>query len=203
LTGTVALVQRGACPDGVVGSSFYEKALHAQEAGAAAAIIYNNVPGLVNPTVEGDVEITIPVIFIGLEDGLAIAASAAAGGAEMVWTDETAQAPNPTGGLSSSFSSYGLAADLSLKPDIGAPGGSIWSTVPMEQGSYGSNSGTSMAAPHVAGAAALYLQAHADAEPAQVRDAMLNTADPTVWSLNPDIGLLEPVNHQGAGMLDI
>lgn len=203
LTGTVALVQRGACPDGVVGTSFYEKALNAQEAGAAAAIIYNNAPGLVNPTVEGEVEITIPVIFIGLEDGLAIAASVADGGAEMVWTDQTAQAPNPTGGLISSFSSYGLAADLSLKPDIGAPGGSIWSTVPMEQGSYGSNSGTSMSAPHVAGAAALYLQAHADAEPAQVRDAMLNSADPTAWSLNPAIGLLEPVNHQGAGMLDI
>ncbi len=204
LTGTAVLIQRGACPEGVIGSSFYEKALHAQEAGAAAAIIYNNVPGLLNPTVEGEVEITIPVVFIDLEDGLAIHASATdADGAELVWTEETAQAPNPTGGLISSFSSYGLAADLSLKPDIGAPGGSIWSTVPVEQGGYGSNSGTSMAAPHVAGAAALYLQAHADSEPAQVRDALLNSADPTLWALNNEIGLLEPVNHQGAGMLDI
>lgn len=203
MAGTVALIQRGACPEGVFGSSFYEKALNAQEAGAAAAIIYNNVPGLLNPTVEGEVEITIPVIFIDLEDGLAIYESAIDDGAEMVWTDETAQAPNPTGGLVSAFSSFGLAADLSLKPDLGAPGGSIWSTLPMEQGSYGSNSGTSMASPHVAGAAALFLQQHGDAEPADVRDALLNSADPSLWSLNDTIGLLEPVNHQGAGLLDI
>lgn len=204
LTGTIALVQRGACPDGVVGTSFYEKALNAQEAGAAAAIIYNNAPGLVNPTVEGEVEITIPVIFVGLDDGLAIYATATDDdGAEVTWTDETAQAPNPTGGLVSDFSSFGLAADLSLKPDLGAPGGSIWSTLPLEGGAYGSNSGTSMASPHVAGAAALYLQAHPDAEPLQVRDAFQNTADPAVWSLNPSLGILEPTNHQGAGLLDV
>src|SRR5690606_37818504 len=122
------------------------------------------------------VEITIPVIFVGLDDGLAIYATATDDdGAEVTWTDETAQAPNPTGGLVSDFSSFGLAADLSLKPDLGAPGGSIWSTLPLEGGAYGSNSGTSMASPHVAGAAALYLQAHPDAEPLQVRDAFQNT----------------------------
>src|SRR5690606_39562637 len=72
---STTLFRSGACPDGVVGTSFYEKALNAQEAGAAAAIIYNNAPGLVNPTVEGEVEITIPVIFVGLDDGLAIYAT--------------------------------------------------------------------------------------------------------------------------------
>lgn len=202
VTGAAALIQRGACPVGTPGSSFYEKALHAQEAGAVAVVIYNNVPGLINPTVEGEVEITIPVIFIGLDEGLA-AYEATADGATLTWTAETVQMPNPTGGLISSFSSYGLAADLSLKPDLGAPGGSIWSTLPIEQGAYGSNSGTSMASPHVAGAAALYLQAHPRAKPAQVRDALLNSADPSLFSLAPSTGLLSPTNQQGAGMLDI
>lgn len=196
LSGKVALIERGIC-------SFYEKAFNAQEAGAIGVILYNNVPGMINPTVEGDPPVTIPVVMIFQEAGQALDASVVAGDADITWTEDTATAPNPTGGMISSFSSYGMTAELGLKPDLGAPGGSIYSTVPLEQGGYGNNSGTSMSSPHAAGAAALVLQAHPDLEPGQVRDALQNSADPAVWSLNPALGLLEGAHRQGAGLIDV
>jgi minor extracellular serine protease Vpr len=52
----------------------------------------------------------------------------------MTWTEEKGSFVNPTGGLISSFSSYVLSPDLALKPDFGAPGGSIYSTNPLEWG---------------------------------------------------------------------
>jgi hypothetical protein len=76
-----------------------------------------------------------------------------------------------TGALSGS-SSYGATT-----VDIGAPGNNIWSTLPA--GSYGSFSGTSMATPHVAGAAALYKSHYPTATAEQIRDILLNTAKPT------------------------
>jgi hypothetical protein len=120
----------------------------------------------------------------------------------MTWTDQLTSTPNPTGGLISGFSSFGLAADLSLKPDIGAPGGSIYSTVPIELGSYGQNSGTSMSSPHVAGAAALMLEARPDTSSNEMRARLQNSADPTGWWASPALGL-DNVHRQGAGMLDI
>ena len=110
---------------------------------------------------------------------------------------------NPTGNLISSFSSYGLAADLTLKPDIGAPGGSINSTYPLEQGGNANISGTSMSSPHVAGAAALLLQAKPNTRALKVRDSLQNSADPKVWAGNPATGILDNVHRQGAGMVDI
>ncbi|MEE6283230.1 S8 family serine peptidase [Georgenia sp. MJ170] len=204
LTGQAVLVERGAHADHPdCDASFYAKSLAAQQAGAAAVLLYNNVPGLFSATVEGAEEITIPVAGLSQESGLAADAAVLDGGATLTWTDEVGSMPNPTGGLISSFSSYGLGADLSLKPDIGAPGGNIYSTYPLEKGEFATVSGTSMAAPHVAGAVALLLQARPDVEAHDVRDLLLNSADPAVWSLNPDLGLIEPVHRQGAGMLDI
>jgi len=75
------------------------------------------------------------------------------------------------------FSSWGPPPDLSFKPDITAPGGGIWSTVPIAQGSYDDYSGTSMAAPHIAACAALLLEEHPDWTPDQVKTALMNTAE--------------------------
>jgi len=76
-----------------------------------------------------------------------------------------------TGGLSS-FSSYGAT-----QVDIAAPGSSIHSTLPGS--TYGVLSGTSMATPHVTGAAALYASANPLATAAQIKAAILNTAEIT------------------------
>lgn len=196
LTGMVVLIRRGTC-------SFHEKALNAQQAGASAVVLYNNSAGRFSPTVAGIPEITIPVVAISDAEGALINSRLALGPVDMTWTDQFDTFINPSGGLISSFSSYGLSPDLDLKPDIGAPGGLIRSTYPLESGGYATISGTSMASPHVAGAAALFLQARPGSTPDEVRDTLLNSADPKNWSLNPGIGLLDHVHRQGAGMLDI
>ena len=99
----------------------------------------------------------------------------------------------------SSFSSYGMTAELKLKPDIGAPGGLIRSTYPLEKGGYAIVSGTSMASPHVAGGAALYLEAHPGTTQAELRTRLQNSADPIQFNA----AFLDVVHRQGAGMLDI
>jgi subtilisin family serine protease len=83
-----------------------------------------------------------------------------------------------TGALSS-FSNY-----AATKVDIGAPGSGIYGTLPGGRGrtvnsSYGSYSGTSMATPHVAGAAALYAAYHPGSSAATIKNAILGSAVPT------------------------
>jgi hypothetical protein len=74
------------------------------------------------------------------------------------------------------FSSRGPAAGSgAIKPDLVAPGVSIKSTIP--GGLYMPLSGTSMAAPYVAGLAALLLEAHPDWSPARIKSALVNTAN--------------------------
>jgi subtilisin family serine protease len=84
-----------------------------------------------------------------------------------------------TGALSS-FSNYN-----SVTVDIGAPGSGIWSTIPVSSrgkiiSGYASYNGTSMATPHVTGAAALYKSIYPTATAAQVRAAILSSATPTL-----------------------
>ncbi|PKO06549.1 MAG: peptidase S8 [Chloroflexi bacterium HGW-Chloroflexi-3] len=194
--GKVALAVRGAC-------SFAEKALKAFEAGAVGVVIHNNVAGVFNGTLGAPLPgfNHLPVVGISQADGLFIRAQEAP--IYMTWTDQLDSFLSPTGGLISSFSSYGLAPDLTLKPDIGAPGGNIYSTYPLEKGGYATLGGTSMSSPHVAGAVALLLQAKPKLKAYEVRDILQNSADPKLWSLAPGYGLLDHVHRQGAGMLDI
>lgn len=74
----------------------------------------------------------------------------------------------------SSFSNYGSCLDLF------APGSSITSTWHTSDTATNTISGTSMAAPHVAGVAALYLQGNTSASPSTVRNAIVNSATPNV-----------------------
>jgi hypothetical protein len=194
LMGKVALVPRGTY-------SFRQKAMNAIDAGAVAVVVYNNVPGLFNGTLGSPLPNPKPVVGISQADGLFIGEQTAP--IMMTWTDQMALFPSPTAGLISSFSSYGLSPDLAVKPDIGAPGGNIYSTYPLEKGGYTVMGGTSMAAPHVAGAAALLLQARPNTPSQAVRSILQNSADPACWSLVPGLGFLDHVHRQGAGMLDI
>lgn len=75
-----------------------------------------------------------------------------------------------------SWSNYGSAS-----VDLGAPGVSIWSTVPGKKGlsAYSSYNGTSMATPHVTGAAAFYAAAHTNTSAAAIKGAILSTVVPT------------------------
>ncbi len=203
LTGTVALIRRGTC-------TFYLKSSNAQEAGAVAVVLYNNNPpnvGRFNPTVApptgAEPPITIPVVSISDAEGALIDSRLAAGPVDMTWTDQVSRFSNTTANRISSFSSYGLSPDLALKPDIGAPGGFILSTYPLERGGYAVISGTSMSSPHVAGAVALLLEAHPNMSAQSVDEILQNSADPKNWQGNPGLGFLDQVHRQGAGMLDI
>ncbi len=194
LTGKVALAARGTCAFGV-------KAANAINAGAVAVLISNNVAGVFSGTLGAPLDGGTPVVGISLADGNFIRAQAAP--VMMTWTDQEDSFPSPTGGLISSFSSYGLSPDLALKPDIGAPGGNIYSSYPLELGGYTTMSGTSMSSPHVAGAVALLLQAKPKTPSQVVRDILQNSALPKNWWGNPGLGFLDNVNRQGAGMLQI
>jgi len=196
VAGTAVLIRRGTC-------SFYVKAFNAQSAGASAVVLYNNATGFVTPTVAGSPPITIPVVMLTAADGSALDGLIAAGPTTLTWTSSTTSVPNPTGGLISSFSSFGLTAELGLKPNLGAPGGSIYSSYPLELGGAASLSGTSMASPHVAGAAALILQALPKTPANAMLGVLQNSAKPKNWSLSPGLGLLDHTHRQGAGLIDI
>ena len=117
------------------------------------------------------------------------------------------QSPNP-GDVIAGFSSRGPTQDKFLKPDVVAPGVDVVSSgygvgdFPIPFTGFGSASGTSMARPHVAGSAALLLQLHPNWTPAQVKSALMTTANENVWT-DTNQNVRASVLARGAGRIDL
>jgi hypothetical protein len=88
---------------------------------------------------------------------------------------------------------------LQMKPDVSAPGVGILSSVPASEGGFGELSGTSMAAPHVAGAAAVLKQRHPSWTVAQLKSALEQTGDP----VHSTTGAEALATREGGGMIDL
>ena len=175
LTGAVALVSRGTC-------TFASKAARARAAGAIGLVVVDNRPGEANTI---PIELPLPGGMISDLDGARLRDALAALGGRAPVRIRRVPAQTETGrsGIITSFSSAGPTAfEHSLKPDVAAPGGQILSsTLRQAGGPFAVYDGTSMAAPHVSGAAALLRQRHPAWLPYQVKSALVSTAGPA-WA---------------------
>lgn len=169
----LAVSQRGTC-------ARVSKAIYAQQAGAAAAVMVNNTNDL--PPYEGFItanpdtgeQIVLEIPFLGVRSG--DGAKLVAGGTA---TMTPAQIANPGFRGYASFTSSGpRSGDSAISPDVAAPGVSISSAAVGSGSGAAILSGTSMAAPHVAGVAALSVQAHPAWSAPQVAASVVSTADP-------------------------
>ena len=182
--GKIAVISRGAIP-------FVDMATNAKANGAVGVIVYNHVDGEIPFEIAG---MALPTIKMTGADGQQLLAGIEEGFNTVTFNFELKQAVGET---MADFSSRGPVMNTwMIKPDVSAPGVAIISTVP---GGYGSKQGTSMSAPHVAGAAALILQANPDWGVDFVKAALMNTSE----KLYDENGNLYPHNSQGAGSIRV
>jgi len=176
-TGTVVITVRGTC-------ARVARAVYGQKAGAVAVVMINTSPGY--PPFEGQItsnpdtgeKYTVTIPFLGAlqADGATLLA---AGGESVTLT--SASVPNPGYKTAASFTSGGPRnPDSAPKPDVIAPGISVTSAgMGTGTGSLVA-SGTSMACPMTAGVAALVKQKNPTWTGAQIKAAIMNTADPSL-----------------------
>ncbi len=197
-------------------TTFAEKANTATELGAAAIIIYNNMPGTINMDLSEYFYLQ-PCVSITQEQGAmvkAVGTPSQTGAGLNYYTGTIAvhseiianyyESPYLT---MSSFSSWGIPSDLSMKPEITAPGGNILSVdgAAWDSTAYTSMSGTSMAAPQVAGLTALmmqYLEEQLLSQPgltnrALTQSLLMSTAKPMFEEAS---GYYYSILRQGAGL---
>ena len=202
LTGSIALLGRGTC-------DFTVKMRNARNAGAVGVVMVNHTAGEA-PFVMAhnglEPRPTIPGVMISLADGLVVddhdgdAAILRALGEYVTSVEDT----NLMAGFSSQGPTHG---DLLIKPDVVAPGADVISSFPSHTCAappcWSFLGGTSMATPHLAGAAAVVRAAHPSWSAAEVRSAVVNTAQQGVLR-HPETGAVtDDAQIVGAGLLDV
>jgi len=190
---SILLLERGSDVKGEK-AFFVEKERNAAQSGANALIVYNNEPGiffgeLVQPNSKSS-NPTIPVISISRSDGLAIRKSLQN---ETIAKLDVFSHPD----FIAPFSSRGPVSPFYIKPDLVAPGVFVNST--LIGGKYNLTSGTSIAAPHVAGAVALLLQKDPNLKPDEVASILSTTTDPVTDAYGKDV----PTDVTGSGRLNV
>ena len=195
LAGAIALVSRGNC-------TFALKAARVRAAGAIGIVLVDNRPGEANGV---PIQLVVPGGMISDFDGSALRSYLASRGGRTAIriTRDPKELDTSRSGIVTSFSSGGLTAfGHQLKPDVGAPGAQILSaTLKNFGGPFAVFDGTSMAAPHVAGAAALLLQRHPGWSAGQVKSALVSTAA-TAWA-DTARSVEAPVLTAGSGLVNV
>ena len=194
VAGKIALVERGEI-------AFTEKEQNAYDAGAIAMIVYNNSDA--EETVYMQLSGLIPAVFLSKAEGKLLRNAAVK--EVTVSAAFSGRMESPVAGQMSDFSSMGVAPDLSLKPEITAPGGNVWST--SNSGGYEEMSGTSMAAPHMTGAAALVRQYVNEAYPSlsdyEKQELVDNLLMSTAIPVTDPTGVVYTPRKQGAGLANV
>ncbi|MFF2352660.1 S8 family serine peptidase [Kitasatospora sp. NPDC058115] len=177
------------------------RADHVAEAGAAGALLAADDDHLAE--IAGNDR--VPLALLGRADGERLRAGAAAGPVRV----RLAAPGNPLHGAAAQdqpqrldtltdFTSRGIGVPGVVKPDLAAPGETVWSAL-VGSGTGGQREdGTSMATPHVAGLAALVRAVHPDWSVEQVKAALMNTAGDT-WLGDGATGPAYGPERTGAG----
>lgn len=207
-TGKIVIVQRGSDVQGEL-LYFSIKEENTANAGAQALLVYNNVPGiflgeLIHEFIRQGYAPQIPVVSMSQQDGQEIIKSIEGGSNATINLFY-----NPD--FIAHFSSRGPVSPFYIKPDIVAPGAYINTTqngyltvierggVGVGAGGYNITSGTSYAAPHVSGAAALLMQKYPDLHHHEITSLLLTTVKPVSDAYGTQFSL----HDAGTGRLDI
>lgn len=192
INGKIALIDRGIVSFGI-------KVERAQKAGAIAVVVVNNQPG--NPTaMSGDKTYDIPAIMVTQDFGNELKEALKKGDVTaQLTTTQVIERPELIDTMAG-FSSKGpRSIDALLKPEIAAPGSQIISAK-MGGGAVGTKmSGTSMAAPHMAGVLTLMKQSHPDLSAAELKSLVMATAKTMV----DEKKVVYPISRQGAGRVQV